>query len=292
MIQSMTGYAETKIDSKIFSVRISIKSLNHRFFDWSCRGSQISEVENRLRVICQKEISRGRIEVFVDLNFLESTRWDLRINEDLLSKILVSLGKISSKMETKASFSLDNMFSIPHIASIKRQNLTPGETSFLEKCFTKTLAELRKMRLREGKQLVSEIRSHMAVIKLALKRIERLEKKHPLLIRKKLQERIKDLNSSSLISEGKMMEETAFIAQRYDLREEIERLNSHIIFFQELLSSKTGEPVGKKLDFLAQELFREVNTINSKAQDIKIIRESLTIKGEVESIRQQVQNLE
>lgn len=112
------------------------------------------------------------------------------------------------------------------------------------------------------------------------------------MIRKKLKDRLRDLGKETGVSEEKFIEEAAFIAQRYDLSEEMERLRSHLDYFQELLSSKIPEPVGKKLDFVAQELFRETNTINSKAQDIRIIRESLAVKNELESIRQQVQNLE
>ncbi|MFC2169185.1 endoribonuclease YicC domain-containing protein, partial [Acidobacteriota bacterium] len=117
-------------------------------------------------------------------------------------------------------------------------------------------------------------------------------KKQPLLMREKFMGRLKELDNKTVLSEGKLDEEIAYLAQRYDLSEEIARLKCHLNYFHELLSPKKADLVGKKLDFIAQELFREANTINSKAQDIEIIRESLTIKGEVESIRQQVQNLE
>jgi uncharacterized protein (TIGR00255 family) len=103
---------------------------------------------------------------------------------------------------------------------------------------------------------------------------------------------MEELDNKISLSEDRIAEEAAYIAQRYDLTEEVKRLKCHLDLVRELLSPESEEPIGKKLDFIAQEIFREANTLNSKSQDIDIIRESLTIKAEVESIRQQVQNLE
>lgn len=292
MIQSMTGFAEKKYNSKTFSVKVTIKSLNHRFFDWSLRGGQIGELESRLRSICQQQIHRGRIDVHLDMNFSDPSRWQLQINEDLLAEILTSLESIAAQTKKNVTFAVENIFNIPHIAELKRKDFTPEEMAFIEDSFTKTLQELIRIRAREGRLLKRDIRGHIAVVKQALLRIERLGKKQPALIREKLKERLQELGNHALLSEEKLIEETAFMAQRYDLAEEIERMKSHLDHFQELLVSKEREPVGKKLDFIAQELFREANTINSKAQDINIIKESVKAKGELESIRQQVQNLE
>jgi len=140
--------------------------------------------------------------------------------------------------------------------------------------------------------LKKEILIHARKVRQSVREIERRGKKQPVLIQKKLKERLLELGQEPSITEGKLVEETAYLAQRYDLTEEIERLKSHITYLQEQLNAQTAEPVGKKLDFISQELFREANTINSKAQDIAIIRKCLAVKGELESIRQQVQNLE
>ena len=292
MIRSMTGYAEKKFDSKTISVKISIRTLNHRYLDWSCRGNQIGAVENKLRATCQKKLHRGRIEVFISLNFLDQGSWKLRINEDLLREILSSLEKVSSRMHQRASFSVENLFSIPHIVDLTRKDLTGEEVEFLERSFEKVLDVLIKERLREGREIKREIRRNLQNIRKAVNLIEGLAKKQPFLIREKLTERLKKLDQEAVISQEKLAEETAYLAQRYDLTEEIARLKSHLNHSQELLSPKIEEPVGKKLDFVAQELYREANTLNSKAHDIEIIKGSLMIKGEVESIRQQVQNLE
>jgi uncharacterized protein (TIGR00255 family) len=288
----MTGFVEKKFVYKTFSVRIAIKSLNHRYFDWNFRGGNLGEVEGRLRSICQRELHRGRIEVHLDFRFYDPSRWELQINEELLSTILSSFERISSRLGKEISLSWDNLFTIPHLTELRRKNFTPDEIKHLEKCFMDTLSELIKVRRREGRQLKSEIRGHVGTISQSVRRIDKLGKKQPSFIREKIKERFQELEDRSIISEEKLIEETAYIAQRYDISEEIARMKSHLAYLRELLTTNESEPVGKKLDFLAQELFREANTINSKAQDLSIIKESLTVKSELESIRQQVQNLE
>ncbi len=288
----MTGFAEKFFKSQSISLKVTLKSLNHRFLDWNFRAGQLSEIEGRLREVCQSKISRGRIDVFMDVQFTDPTRWEVRINENLLAEILSSLEHVSTRLERSVSFSVDHIFGIPQVIDLKRKNLTAEEMDFIEKSFAQTLTELIRMRQREGRRLKAEILTHVRNVRRTVTEVERLGKKQPALIRKKLQERLKELKIDNTIPEEKLIEETAYMAQRYDLSEEIERLKSHLIYFQELLYDKETEPVGKKLDFVAQELFREANTINSKAQDFSIIQRSLAIKGELESIRQQVQNLE
>lgn len=292
MIESMTGFAEKRFDSDSLSAKISIKSLNHRFLDWNYRGAQIGEVENRLRAICQSKIQRGRIDVSLDLSFLKPSAWELKINEKLLRKILSSFERLSSSMKKGMSFPVENIFSLPHVVELKRKSLSKEEVNFLERSFEKTLDEVLRMRMREGEEIRKEIRIHVRNIRQAVNRIGKLAKRHPSLIRDKLVRRMEELDSEISLSEDKLAEEAAYIAQRYDLTEEVKRLKSHLDLVQELLSPKKEEPVGKKLDFVAQEIFREANTLNSKSQDIEIVRESLTIKAELESIRQQVQNIE
>ncbi len=292
MIQSMTGFAEKFFESKTFSLKITIKSLNHRFLDWNYRAGQLGEMESRLRGLCQKSLNRGRIDVFIDVQFTDPSRWEVRINEELLAKLIASLEHVSGRLKRDINFSVDHIFGIPHVIEMKRKNLREAEIEFIEKCFAKTLKDLVRARLDEGRRMKTAVLTHIKVLRQAVREIERLGKKQPLLIRNRLRDRLNELGQEARIPEEKLLEETAYMAQRYDLSEEIERLKSHLHYIQELLSSKAKEPVGKKLDFVAQELFREANTINSKAQDIVIVQKCLTVKGELESIRQQVQNLE
>jgi len=292
LIHSMTGYAEKTFVFKTFSARISIRTLNHRFFDWNYRGTPIGGLEERLRNDCRKKLNRGRIEVSVDLRLLSPEKWQFWINKDLLRQILSAVEKATPAAQNKMKFSLENLFNIPHVVELQRKDFTMREAEFLERSFEKTLDQLIRVRAKEGKEIKSQLKSHMQNIRNFINVIERRAKKQPLLIQKKLIERLEEMNQENTFSENRLAEEASFLAQRYDLTEEITRLKSHLKYFGEVLHSIGPDPVGKKLDFVAQELYREANTINSKAQDIEVIRGSLSIKSEVESIRQQVQNIE
>lgn len=292
MISSMTGFAEKKFDHKSFSIKISIRGVNHRYLDWNCRGANIGGLEDRLRVVCQRRIQRGRLDVYVDIQLMDQSKWDVWINDDLLSLVLSSLKKSFAKIKREFKISIDNVFDIPHIIELKRKEFSREEELFIADCFKEILDEFIKAREREGREIKKELKIHMQNIKAGVQQVGKMAKKQPRLIKEKLKERFKDLETETYVNEEKLLVEASFLAQRYDLTEEVERLMSHLAYIQEILSPKTEGPVGKKLDFIAQELYREINTVNSKAQDIRIIKGCLALKNEVESIRQQVQNLE
>lgn len=131
MIQSMTGFAERSFDSRTLRLKVSIKSLNHRFFDWNYKGAPIGEVENRLRVLCQDRLHRGRIEVSLDLSFPDPSSWDISINEGLLEKIFATLDRMSARLKRDVKLSVDNIFRIPQIVELKRKDFNASEISFL-----------------------------------------------------------------------------------------------------------------------------------------------------------------
>jgi uncharacterized protein (TIGR00255 family) len=288
----MTGFAEKGFHSPFLRAKWTIKSLNHRFFDWTYKGAAIGYVEQRLRVLCQERVRRGRIEVGLDLTSLSKASWEVLINEGLLEKVLASMARITRRTGTGASLSLETLFRIPQLIEINRKDLTTEETSFLETSFLKTLDLVLKSREREGLATRRQLDIHIRTIERSVRRIERLVRAQPALIQERIKSRVKEFKLEAAVSEGKISEEAAYLAQRYDMAEEVLRLKSHSQAIRRALSSRQDDPVGRTLDFLAQELYREANTVNSKSQDIEIIRESLVIKGEIESIRQHVQNIE
>ena len=292
MILGMTGFAERNFASPTLRIKVGIKTLNHRYFDWSYKGAPLGETESRLRALCQKRIRRGRVEVFLELSSLSPESWDFTLNEGLLEKILASLDRVSRRTGRRLDISLDSLFRVPQLVEVNRKALGPKETSFLEKCFSRTLDDVLALRRREGLETARQLRVHISSIRRLISRIEARFRRQPALLREKLKKRLRDLNGGSQVSEGKLAEEASFLAQRYDLAEEIGRLKTHIDSFEAFVSPKVGDPVGRQLDFLAQELNREANTLASKSQDIRITRESLAIKNELESMRQHVQNIE
>ncbi len=292
MISSMTGYAENRVEHEHFSARIAIKTLNHRYFDWNFHGDRFGDIEDRLRKICKKSIYRGRVDVFLEIDFIDSSLLDIHFDKDLLKKITDSLQEMDADLQGKIQLRVEDLFEIPHLVEWKRRDFSKKEAKFLEAAFESTLELLLIERRKEGKRLLKGIEKHAGKINRAVTRIEELAAEQPSVIRKKLLEKIEKLGQDTEISDEKIAEETAFYAQRYDLDEEIQRIKSHLCDFESLLSNGEKEPAGKKLDFTSQEILREANTINSKTQEIKIIKYCLEIKSELESIRQQVRNLE
>ena len=292
MIQGMTGFAERNFVSPSLRLKIGVKTLNNRYFDWSYKGAPLGEAEGRLRALCQKRLHRGRVEVFVDLVSLSPESWDFTLNEGLLEKIMVSLDRVSRRTGRRFEISLDSLFRVPQLVDVGRKALGPKEAAFLEKCFARTLDDVLVLRRREGLETARLLRVHLAAVRRQVRRAESMFKRQPALFKAKIRKRLADLNGGAPVAESKLAEEASMMAQRYDLAEEIGRLKTHLDSFQAFLSPKVGEPVGRQLDFLAQELNREANTLASKSQDIRITRESLAIKNELESIRQHVQNIE
>jgi uncharacterized protein (TIGR00255 family) len=291
LIQGMTGFAEKRFASDSVRLKISIKTLNHRFFDWACRGTSLGDVENRLRAACEKRLQRGRVEVNVDMTFLDPKSWDFSVNEALLEKALASLERVSARLGKRFELSLDQVLRIPQVIDISRKEITAAEASFLEASFARTLDEVVRQREKEGEQTVRRLKLHLLNIAKSTARIESLFRKQPAAIRRKLRQRARDLNHGSRVSKERLAEETSALLTRYDLAEELLRLKSHLGSLRELLAPGADGPVGKKLDFLAQEIGREANTSSSKSQEIGIIREGLAIKNELESIRQHAQNV-
>ncbi len=291
-MKSMTGYGEKNFEAPELRAKISLKSLNHRFFDWSYKGTPLGELENKLRSAAQKKLQRGRVEASMEVTFLDPSAWEVSINEGLLDKILASLEEASRRLGREPSISVDNIFRIPQLVELKRKSLSAAEAAFLEQCFDETLEMVMKERRREGRETAGQIRKHLRLIRRSLKRIDGLAKVQSSLFRQRMEHRLKELNTEGSLSRERLEEEVASLVQRADIAEEILRLRAHTDSFEKMVREEREEPVGKLLDFLSQEIYREANTINSKSQDIDIIKESLAIKGKVESIRQHVQNLE
>ena len=292
-IQSMTGFAERSFAGPSLRVKVSLKSLNHRYFDWSYKGAPLGEIENRLRVLCQGEIVRGRIEVALDVESTDAGSWEVRINEALLEKILAAFRRAAGRLGREMTFSVENLFRIPQLTELKRKAFTPEEKGFLEKCFRTTLEALVRARRAEGRKTAAQIKLHLRNVRKAAGRVEALSARQPQAVRNRLRQKMREAaNGASPASRSRLSEEVAYLTQRYDVAEEIQRLHSHIAAAGDLLDRTGGEPAGRLLDFLAQELTREANTLNSKSQDIAMTRQGLLIKNEVENVRQQVQNLE
>ena len=291
MIRSMTGFSERNFNGPGLRVKIFIKTLNHRFFDWVYKGDNLGQLENQLRAACQKKIVRGRVEVMLEIDYLSAGSWEFSVNRPLLEKIVAEMKNLSRKVDLPIDLSLEQLLRVPQLVKINQKELSREDRRFILEAFEKTVDDIVKQREREGREIARDLNRHLARIRKSLAEVERIFSRQPDRLKTKLERKLKDLNHNNL-SEERLSEEVAYLMQRFDLAEEINRLKSHLSGFCQLIRPEVNEPVGKNLDFLAQELSREANTLNSKAQDLGIIKRCLKIKNEIESIRQQVQNLE
>jgi uncharacterized protein (TIGR00255 family) len=292
-MDSMTGYAERSFSSKALRVKISLRSLNHRYFDWSYKGTSLGKVENRLRAACQKMIHRGRLEVSLEATFLDPAGWELFINQPLLAKLMGALRRTAVQSGGDVRFAVDNIFRIPNVVELRHKGLRAPDEEKLVRAFERAVADLVRARRREGREIEVQLRMNLRNLRRSLVRIQVRFRSQGRRLKQRLARRFREMSNGARLPEDKLEQETALLIQRSDITEEVVRLKSHLEAVGDCLSSgrKTASP-GRMLDFLSQEITREANTINSKSQDLPTTRECLAIKAEVEALRQQAQNLE
>lgn len=290
-MRSMTGFYEKRFTTENYLLSISIKTLNHRYFDWYFRGNPyFAEMEDRFRKLTQRELKRGRVEVTVELEFFPSFNWKIYVNEDLLNKVFNSLKPILKKMKGRVFYPLDFFLRIPGTFNIEPYNLKK-EIDFLERCFLEVIKGVKEERKREGEFIRKEILVSFEKVKTLIEKIKKISENQANKIEEKLRERINNLKLEG-VEEERLAQEVFFYIQRMDVKEEIARTEAHLEQIGGLINSRSDEPVGRKIEFLLQEVHREVNTINSKSQDINIINCAVEIKSEIEKIKQQIQNIE
>jgi uncharacterized protein (TIGR00255 family) len=293
MIKSMTGFGRGDYADNGYQFNVEIKTINHRYTDFFIRMPRhISYLEEKIKKHIQKYISRGRIELYVTLDYIDKSDVEVDINLPLAKGYYKALEKLSKEL------SIDNNITVMDIAKfqdvIKTTKTEEDEDALFQTLIAaldKAMENLFNMRKTEGQKLYDDMYGRINSI---LSLLQDIEKYAPLVVeeyRLKLLGRIKDLEKDNIIlDQNRIITEVAIFADRSNINEEITRLNSHISQFLDTIKSE--EPVGRKLDFLIQEMNREVNTIGSKANYVDITKIVVEIKSELEKIREQIQNIE
>ena len=290
MVKSMTGFAkaEERIKGRILGVEI--KSFNHRFFEVTTRlPPELLIYEEKIKERLKEKIRRGSLNV----NFVyipqKSVRY-LDFDEKLLRKYFQIAEKISEKLGIKNDLNLSHLLNLPGVINYKEDNLNlEKEWPRWRKILDKAVDRLIKTKLREGKALEKDVLKNISLSENSLKNIKKRRRDILNEYKKKFREKFKTITGENL-SKEKLLEEASLFLRNTDISEEIVRIDSHLREMRNLL--KKEEEVGRKLDFIAQEVFREINTLSAKANDYLISREVISIKSAVERIREQVQNLE
>lgn len=291
MIKSMTGYGKANLIHDLKNYQVEIKSVNHRYLDISVKMPKVlSYLEEEIKKEIAKKIKRGKIDVFVTFENSSAKDKDIKINTEIAKLYIQELRKLAQEENLQANIEVTEISKLPDVLSIK--NVQEDETIKQELIEVTRMAteNLVKMRETEGNKLAQDLLSRIEFINKKNQEISSLSTG---LIQEyvvKLEGRIKEILKNQEIDESRLAQEVVLYADKCSIEEEVTRLNSHIIQFQEFLNSK--EPIGKKLDFMLQEMNRETNTIGSKSNNLEITNGVIDIKTELENIREQVQNIE
>ncbi len=290
-VSSMTGFGrwETRISG--LSLTVEIRSVNHRYFETSLRlPGALASFEEEIRGILQSSLDRGRVSVTIEMSGGDER--ERYVPDPERVKAYVSLARdLVKKHGLPGGLDVATLLQLPDVlvrrtAEVEGAQLWPH----VEKGVRKALREMMQMRRREGRTLAADLRKRLAGIRKGLTRVEKMAARRAPAAARELRRRLEKLLGDVPLNEDRVAQEAAALADRLDCTEEIVRARSHVDQFLRFLSE--GGAVGRKLNFLLQELHREVNTVGSKANDAAISREVVLLKEEVERLREQVQNLE
>ena len=292
MIKSMTGYGRAVGTADGMTVTVEIKSVNHRFYEFSAKVSRgYSFLEEKLKAFVQQRVSRGKVDCFVQIENEETQDGVVSINESLAAGYYAAIQQLCETYHLKSSDNVELLASHTDIFNVKKPPADEDKIwNAVQGVAQEALDSFIRMRQIEGDKLKADVLSRAQAI---LENVSFIEARSPQTVaeyNEKLKARLKELLGDAAVDEQRLLTEAAIYADKIAVAEETVRLRSHIdqlhAFFE------ATEPVGRKLDFLVQEINREANTIGSKASDIDIAKRVINIKSEVEKIREQIQNIE
>jgi len=287
----MTGYGVGRVKAEDGECLAEIKSLNNKYCDINIKNNfQSLEIEQKMEKLIKNKVSRGKINILVKVENYGLTEEKIILNEDIADSYYKNLETLKKKYKLKGEISIDSMLKFKDIFRIIKEEESTKIWVMVEKATNLALDSLLKMRVREGKVLVTDIRKRVKKLQKLIGKVEKFSKSSPIDYKDKLLNKIKNLIDGLNVDEGRIELEAAIFAEKTDITEEIIRLKSHLIQFDDLLNSQ--ESVGRKMDFLTQEINREINTIGSKTNDIEVTSLVVLVKSELEKIREQARNIE
>jgi uncharacterized protein (TIGR00255 family) len=300
-VKSMTGFAEARLEHGGWALRVSLRSVNHRFLDLHLRLPEGFEaLEPEIRRVLREKLKRGHVDVNLRVDPIGAA--SVHVHGELAEAYLRAATDLRKKFGISSEPDLVALMRLPGVvaaAGAGAGGLTEEELATLSlqasACLEQAVTRLEEMQRAEGATLVTEMRARLALISAHAKHVEELAVKLRPAFAARLEMRLKELLGDGPVDPGRIAQEAALLAERSDTTEELARLASHVEQFTKLLDS--GAEIGKKLDFLLQEMQREANTLLSKtngveAGGLKITDLGLEIKSEIEKLREQVQNIE
>jgi len=293
MLKSMTGYGRDVFQIGSTTVTVEIRTVNHRFLDFTAKiPRSFLFLEDKIKKVVQSFFQRGRIEVFIGIEGEGFVKKSLKVDWHLMDQYMEQINNAQKSYQLKGDIPASIVSSLPELIEIQEKEQQPDQLkdSILESV-TCACEQVKTMQMQEGNYLDEDIKKRIENIKYL---VASLKERRNIVIeeyRDRIQVRIEEqIEDTIQLDQTRMHQEIALLAEKGDITEEITRLLSHIDHFIETMDSK--EPVGRKLDFILQEMHRETNTIGSKSTDPKISKWIILLKGDIEKIKEQVQNIE
>lgn len=292
MIRSMTGFGRYEEITESMKLTVEMKSVNHRYLDLNIKmPKKLNSLENNIRTELKKYISRGKVDVFITIEDFGEAEGSLRYNKALAAEYLKYMRQMKDDFDLEDDVRLSMLARCPEVLSM--EDKTPDEEELwkvLEKALRGAAESFVKARSDEGERLRDDL---LQKLDNMLELTAFITERSPQLIkdyRDKLEAKVKDLLGDKQVDETRLLTEVTIFADKVCVDEELVRLKSHIESVKATL--KDGKDIGRKLDFIAQEMNREANTILSKANDLEISQKAIELKNEIEKVREQIQNIE
>jgi uncharacterized protein (TIGR00255 family) len=297
MIKSMTGFASRTDEVEQASIGVTIRSVNHRYLDFQVRLPQIAaQMESRIRALVQQRMARGRVEVSVSVQSRQMATVEVELNEGLVYAVNAALERARDARLIDGRLEVSDLLRMPQALTIRDRSMEPGspEAAALEQAIEasveRAVNDLDTMRVREGKLLQQDLAGRRAASAALLDRIAAAADEGRQTLEARVRERLDELPADLQGDPAAVAQEIVRLAARSDISEEVVRFRAHLSQWEALEAS--DEPCGRKLDFLLQEMNREVNTIGSKADGVDVTPLIVAMKAELEKMREQVQNVE
>lgn len=289
MIFSMTGYAASALQIKNITLQLEIKSVNHRFLDVTIKtAEELKPLENQLRTIIGESITRGKIDIKIFFKENRENASILSINDSLLCQYLELLKTVNSRLENPQPISASQILSVPGILKQEEYYLEELKSDLFNG-FKKLLLNFEETQAAEGSKLMVFLLSRLNEVSEIVKTAKPILDKVINDYRQKLRLRLQEVLGETEINDNRLQQEFAYFCQKIDVHEELDRLSVHVAEMEELLNK--GGKIGKRLDFICQEMHREANTFGSKSVALETTKRAVDLKVLIEQIREQVQNI-
>jgi uncharacterized protein (TIGR00255 family) len=297
MIKSMTGFASLTHEDDRATLGVTVRAVNHKFLDIQLRVPQsLGDLEPRVRALLQKRLARGRVELAISLQLRIAAAPSVELNEDFVNALAAAIERARERGLVTGTLTPGDLLRMPQAITVRDR---PAETdpaleaqlgSSVEAAVEQALADLDAMRVREGEHLQADLDSRRQMLAGMIERMRIAAEEGRVVVEARLHERIAEISAELPVDQAMLAQEVVRAAARSDITEEVTRFRAHLAHWTAL--SDSPEPCGRKLDFLLQEMNREINTIGSKADGLRISELIINAKAELEKMREQVQNVE